>query len=191
MYLWCSSLSIYIYRRAWRSPIQNHMMWWIHVSAFNDLVDLCSTSCWDVVDLWCHRGPTWCSKFDWHLMMYFWQVLYTPYVWPRGQACLKCNNGYTSYSELLSSCQVLIRWHDWGGTWEEDVYVSFGGTHWATEKIYIERAMGPYVLMDSSGWKDTTTNRKLEEVLYFQYCWIQCETMCRHRQITILLSRRY
>ncbi len=27
-----------------------------------------------------------------------------PNVWPRGQACLKCNNGYTSYSELLGSC---------------------------------------------------------------------------------------
>ena len=25
-----------------------------------------------------------------------------------GQACLKCNNGYTSYSELLGSCQGVI-----------------------------------------------------------------------------------
>ena len=24
-----------------------------------------------------------------------------------GQACLKCNNGYTSYSELLGSCQMV------------------------------------------------------------------------------------
>jgi hypothetical protein len=26
-----------------------------------------------------------------------------------GQACLKCNNGYTSYNELLGSCQAIRR----------------------------------------------------------------------------------
>jgi hypothetical protein len=34
------------------------MMWWIHVSTLNDVVDLYSTSWLDVVDLWCLRGLT-------------------------------------------------------------------------------------------------------------------------------------
>jgi hypothetical protein len=33
------------------------MMWWIHVSTLDDVVDLNSISWLDVVDIWCLGGP--------------------------------------------------------------------------------------------------------------------------------------
>ena len=35
------------------------------------------------------------------------------------------------------------------------------GGEWSDEKIKIERAMGPRILMPPAGWEDATTNRKV------------------------------
>ena len=44
-YLWCSSMSMYICRRSWRSPFNTiwcggSILWWISVSTFNNVLDL-------------------------------------------------------------------------------------------------------------------------------------------------------
>ena len=117
MCFWCSSMSMYICRRAWRSPFNIiwcggsislcSMMWWIHIFVFNDVVDLYSTSI-DVLDLWCQSMTSEVPLGAKNSFLAYYDVLWvsTVHTWclALGQACLKCNNGYTSYSELLGSC---------------------------------------------------------------------------------------
>ena len=76
MYLWCSSLSMYIYRRAWRSPIQHHgdvVGPHQHFGWCGGPMPAHTMMCWiywisDVSTDF--RGSTWCHQSDWNGFVY-------------------------------------------------------------------------------------------------------------------------
>ncbi len=76
---------------------------------------------------------------------------------------------YTTINRMmvLAAGGALERRQGWGGTSGEDVYSSFWVVNCGLEKLKIERAMGPWILMASVGWEDTTTNQKSAKTMEY------------------------